>query len=110
MERFVKGDIVVTPFPFSDLSSSIKRPALVVADLIGDEFVLCPITTKNRPDPYKIDLPESEFNKGRIRISSFIIPSRLFTLNGSIFLYKAGSINNEKIQEVENKICEIIRS
>jgi mRNA interferase MazF len=34
MERPVKGDVVVIPFPFSDLSASKRRPALVVADLV----------------------------------------------------------------------------
>ena len=33
MERLVKGDVVVLPFPFSDLSASKKRPAVVVADI-----------------------------------------------------------------------------
>ena len=37
MGKFVKGDIVVTPFPFTDLSSNKKRPALIVADLQGDD-------------------------------------------------------------------------
>lgn len=35
MERFVKGDVVVTPFPFSDLSQTKRRPALVMAPLDG---------------------------------------------------------------------------
>ncbi len=38
MEELVKGDVVVLPFPFSDLSKSKKRPALVVADLQGDDI------------------------------------------------------------------------
>ncbi len=33
MERFVKGEVVVVWFPFTDLSDSKKRPALVLADL-----------------------------------------------------------------------------
>jgi len=41
MGRAVKGDVVVVPFPFSDLSAAKKRPALVVATLEGDDVLLC---------------------------------------------------------------------
>ena len=34
MERFVKGDVVVVPFPLSDLSRAKRRPALVIADIV----------------------------------------------------------------------------
>ncbi len=47
MEEFIKGDIVVIPFPFSDLSGRKKRPALVIADLVGEDIVLCQITSKS---------------------------------------------------------------
>lgn len=39
MEKFVKGDVVVIPFPFSDLSASKKRPALVVSNITGDDII-----------------------------------------------------------------------
>jgi mRNA interferase MazF len=44
MEKFVKGDVVVIPFPFSDLSASKKRPALVVSNITGDDIILCQIS------------------------------------------------------------------
>jgi len=31
--RFVRGDVVVVPFPFSDLSANKRRPALVIAHI-----------------------------------------------------------------------------
>jgi mRNA interferase MazF len=46
MGRFIKGDVVVVFFPFSDLSNAKKRPALVLADLSGEEVILCQITSK----------------------------------------------------------------
>jgi mRNA interferase MazF len=46
----VKGDVVVAPLPFSDLTSSKKRPALVVAGLTGDDFLLCQITSQAHRD------------------------------------------------------------
>ena len=45
MAEFVKGDVVVVPFPFSDLSQAKRRPALVISKLDGDDLILCQITS-----------------------------------------------------------------
>ena len=54
MARFMKGDIVVVLFPFSDLTQSKRRPALVIASLEGDDVLLCQITSKTIKDNYAI--------------------------------------------------------
>jgi mRNA interferase MazF len=38
------GDVVLIPFPYYDLSKSNRRPALVVAEVGRDDYVLCQIT------------------------------------------------------------------
>jgi mRNA interferase MazF len=48
MGQFVKGDVVVIPFPFTDLSGNKRRPAFVIADLPGDDIVICQITSKDK--------------------------------------------------------------
>lgn len=107
MERFVKGDIVVLEFPYTDLSKTKKRPSLVVADLKGDNLILCQITGQPRPDPDLINLKKDNFQSGGLHRDSFIIPSFVFTINKSKINYIAGKIKQEKIKEVEKKLCEI---
>ncbi len=46
MAGFVKGDVVIVPFPFSDLTEAKRRPALVVAVLQGNDLILCQITSR----------------------------------------------------------------
>ena len=107
MEEFVKGDVVVLPFPFSDLSKSKKRPALVVAGLQGDDIILCQITSEARIDDYSITLSNSDFKNGSLNLTSMVRPNRLFTADKSIIIYKIGSIKESKIKEIEKEIIKI---
>lgn len=109
MERFVKGDVVVVPFPFSDLTQSKKRPALVIATLEGDDLILCQITSKLIKDKYAIPLEDYDFERGTLKQSSNIRPNRIFTADYHIILYKVGSLKSEKINEVIEKITNILR-
>ncbi len=110
MVKPVKGDVVVTLFPFSDLSSSKRRPALVVATLTGDDIVLCQITSQAKRDRYAIQLERVDFSQGKLRVPSHIRPNRLFTADRKIVLYSAGRVKPEKLQEVTSKIIEILQS
>lgn len=108
MERLVKGDVVVVPFPFSDLSGVKRRPALVIATPEGADILLCQITGRKRYDNYSITLESSDFSKGHLPISSFIRPNKLFTAEKSIVIYTAGSISQRKLLHVIGKIKEIL--
>ena len=107
MERFVKGEVVVLEFPYTDLSKTKKRPSLIVADLKGDNIILCQITGQPRPDPDLVKLEKNDFQTGGLHRDSFIMPSFVFTIHKSKINYSAGKIRQAKIKEVEKKICEI---
>jgi mRNA interferase MazF len=106
---FVKGDVVVVPFPFSDLTQAKRRPALVVSVLEGDDLLLCQITSQRVRDNYAISLEDTDFETGGLRQKSNIRPNRLFTADHQIVLYKAGHLRNEKVKEVIRKILEIVQ-
>jgi mRNA interferase MazF len=108
MERFVKGDIVVLPFPYSDLSSSKKRPAMVLADLKGGDIILCQITSQFVKDNYAIALTDEDFMHGSLNKPSNIRPNRLFTAEKSIIIRTIGTIKSEVFKKVADKLFEII--
>lgn len=107
MGKFIKGDVVVIPFPFSDLTDTKKRPALVVAELSGDDIIVCLITSQNAKDGYAIALTNSDFASGNLKQNSNIRPNRLFTADSNIVLYRIGILEKKKIEEVTKKIIDI---
>ncbi|GGH40074.1 type II toxin-antitoxin system PemK/MazF family toxin [Dyadobacter endophyticus] len=109
MAKFVKGEVVVIPFPFSDLSGSKRRPALVVADLPGDDLLLCQITSQSSKDIYAIPLLVIDFMNGSLPVNSFIRPTRLFTADRNIVVRRAGLVKTEIINDVTQTIIKIIR-
>jgi mRNA interferase MazF len=110
MGKFIKGDIVVIPFPFSDLSQTKRRPALVLASLTGDDIILCQITSQSSNDDYSIMLIDSDFKNCSLQKPSFIRPNRIFTADERLILYKTGTINSEKMNLVISSIERILES
>jgi mRNA interferase MazF len=108
LEGFVKGDIVAVNFPFSDLSSSKRRPALVLAYAENGDYLLCQITSKTTKDKWAIELPESEIIEGELFKSSNIRPNRLFTADQSIILYKVGQITLSMRKKVVDAVIVLI--
>ena len=109
MARFVKGDVVVVPFPFSDLTQARRRPALVLAALGGDDVILCQITSRNVRDQQAVGLDVSDFHSGSLRQQSNIRPNRVFTADGHIILYVAGRLTEQKTAEAVDRLVAILR-
>lgn len=104
MVKPVEGEVVVLPFPQTNLQAGKRRPALVVAVLSGDDIILCQITSQAPSDGCPIPLTASNFERGRLVVDSFIRPNRLFTVEQSVILYTAAKIKDAKLQEVKARI------
>lgn len=107
MERLVVGDIVIVPFPFSNIKGSKRRPALVVAKAIGNDILLAQITSQTNSENNSIIINNTDFKKGNLPITSYIKYHKLFSADKSIILYKAGTLKEQKIKEIKNKTNRI---
>ncbi|MCL2093382.1 MAG: type II toxin-antitoxin system PemK/MazF family toxin [Treponema sp.] len=109
MGKFIRGDVVIIPFPFSDLSDNKKRPALVVADLPGDDIIVCQITSQASSDSFSMPLRAGDFSSGSLPVDSFIRPNKIFTADKNIILSTAGHLREDKIRDTLNAIITIIK-
>lgn len=109
MAKFVSGEIVVVPFPFTDLQSAKVRPALVVASLSRGDVILCQITSQVGGHPASIQILSTDFDSGGLARASFVLPHRIVTANESCVRRSVGRLKAVKLSEVREAVCAIIR-
>jgi mRNA interferase MazF len=67
------------------------------------------MTSKTIKDTYAIPIDDTDFTSGSLRQPGNIRPNRLFTADSHIILYRVGSIKEEKLAQVVEKVVEIIK-
>jgi len=110
MGAYTKGEIVLFPFPYTDLSNRKLRPCLVLSDEMGEDILLCQITSKNiRKDRYTVEIKQSDTIDGSLRIDSYVRANMIFTANKVQILKKICSIKDKQYKEVTSIINELIK-
>ena len=105
MERLVKGDIIIIEFPYSDLKHYKNRPSLIVKIPKGEDIIVCQITGTSFEKEVEIPINNENFKQGSLNRQSFIRLDKIFSIEKSMIKYKAGSLKNEKFNEILDKIC-----
>ena len=90
-----RRQVVLLPFPFSDLSAQKLRPALVLADAGRGDWLLCQITSKPYGDPHAVALHDPDFESGGLLIASHARPAKLFTAHDSLLRPAVGVLSAE---------------
>ncbi len=110
MGTFTRGDIVLFPFPYTDLSHRKLRPCLVISNEMREDILLCQITSKKiRKDKYSVEIKHSNTIDGSLQIDSYIRTNMIFTANKAQIHKKLCKIKDEQYIEVVNIINNLIR-
>ena len=103
-------DIVLIPFPYSDLTGSKQRPALIVSNeninKIGDR-ICCLVTRKFHID--NIEITEKDFELGKLPFKSFVKSYRIFTINDKIINKKLCTVSKDFHNKILSKINEHLK-
>jgi len=101
------GSVVLVTFPFSHLSATKLRPAVVLADAGRGDWVLCQITSNPYADPNAVELTNSHFARGSLQRLSFARPGRLFTANASLMRAEVGRLSPASLKKIRAAVLTL---
>ena len=111
---YKQREIVLVPFPYSDLSSTKRRPVLIVSnDAYNKKFqdvVVCVITSNQHTDDYSLTLENENLEMGVLPESSVVKAHKLFTIHQGKIIRKFSLVKTDYFKEISDKIKSLIKT
>lgn len=102
-----KGDIVLVPFPFTDLSGKKTRPALILA-VMNLDIIVAFISSKDRFNG-EFDIPVLPDATNGIKLPSLIKVSKLATFDKHLVLGRLGTVSPLIINELNKGLLSLFQ-
>ena len=107
---FSQGDVVLVPFPFTDLSAIKQRPALVLSperiNKVRTDLVVAAITSQI-PDVIGEDeilLSDTDLRTAGLPKPSVIKLGKIFTIHQGLIRKKLGRVSDSTLQNILQKL------
>ena len=109
MGALQRGAIVLVRFPFSDLSQTKLRPAVALAGAGRGDWILCQVTSKPYGDARIIQLENSSFAEGSLRVTSYARPARLFTAGQGLVVARVDKLKPGLFEQIIESVVTLLR-
>jgi mRNA interferase MazF len=114
MTTYSRGRVIVVEVPFSDLSRTKRRPALIISSegFHGDlpDVIVCPISSRpryfERPGPG--DLPLQHWKRAGLRYPSTARVSKVVSVSKKTIARGLGRVASHDLQRVEDTFREAL--
>lgn len=106
--KIMQGDIIMVPFPYSDLSSVKERPALVLSNhrLRGDDVIVAGITSHR--NEHAIACSQQDLSKGQLPLMSYVKVGKIVSLSKGIIRSVEAKMGKEKMNEIFEALSKLI--
>ena len=106
--RIQRSTIVIARFPFTDLTGSIDRPTLVLANAGLGDWVLGQITTNREIDDLAIELTNDSLSAGFLLEVSYYRPNKLFTASEDLIFRPVARLKPEVFNRLLDATMDIL--
>ena len=101
--------MVLVRFPFSDLSQSKLRPAVVLANAGRGDQILAQITSKPYGDAGAVEVDDAAFASGSLRVVSYARPGKLFTASQDLVTGQLGVLTPDTLKRIVDAVVGLLR-
>jgi len=108
MTVYKRRDVILVPFPFSDLSYSKKRPALVLVDIHERDELICMMLTSALSIDHKVDISIKDIDLAGLPKPTVARISRVFTLKQSLVIKRLGIIEKEEYKDIISRLIKLL--
>lgn len=108
MALYRAGDVLLLAFPFSDTTTTKRRPALVLLDTKDNDILVARITGQLARTPLDVELQDWE--DAGLRIPSVVRLHKLATLEKRLIERSLGTLTNQDLQQVHGTLQQLIRA
>ena len=107
---FEAGDLVLLPFPFSDLTSTKRRPVLILTapDAQGD-FVACPVTSRAGWLHARLLSPD-DLAEGALPLASWVRTDKVVTLHTGLITRRFGRVTIDFRSVIAGDVCRFLNA
>ena len=106
-------DIILIPFPYTDLSQNKKRPAIILSNnehnSKNQDLICCAITSNPREYANSIKFSDNDLDYGNLPFESKVQPNKIFTLNKNLIIKVLARLNINKSKEIINSLNIFIK-
>ena len=111
---YKQRDVILIPFPYTDLTETKQRPALIVSndnynDTL-DDVVVCAITSKFQRDEFSFELNDKYLEYGQLPEISFVKAHKLLTIHKSKIIKKYSRIREDYFSDIQDRITDMIQT
>jgi mRNA interferase MazF len=105
-----RGTIVLTKFPFTDLSSTKRRPGIVVSATSNNKndiiiaFISSVVPPQLEPTDYLFNTQHTDFTSTGLKKDSVIKLNKLATINASVLSGEIGKVSANTMQEIDKRL------
>jgi mRNA-degrading endonuclease toxin of MazEF toxin-antitoxin module len=100
-----RGDLLLVPFPFTDLSAAKRRPVLALTALDGfGDFIALPVTSRPQAE-HGIPLLAADLVRGSLPAPSWIRTDRIVTLNATLIVKTIGQVSARVVDAAVKRFC-----